>query len=104
MAIHANPGEITLLGIGPMTNIALLFAIDPQVPRLLKNLVTMCGHFLSPGENCEWNALNDPHATAMVYAAPVQKHVSIGIDVTQQVTMKRPEFEENCANRATGRR
>ena len=93
-AIHANPGEVTLLGIGPMTNIALLFAIDPQIPGLLKQLVLMCGHFMPPGDDCEWNALNDPHATAMVYAAPVAKHVSIGIDVTQHVTMKRDEFEE----------
>ena len=93
-AIHDNPGEVTLFGIGPMTNIALLFAIDPQIPSLLKQLVLMCGHFTPPGKNCEWNALNDPHATEIVYAAPVEKHVSIGLDVTRQVTMERPEFEE----------
>lgn len=93
-AIYAHPGEVTLLGIGPMTNIALLFAIDPQIPRLLKQLVLMCGHFKPTDKNCEWNALNDPHATAMVYAAPVARHVSIGLDVTLQVTMKRDEFEE----------
>ena len=93
-AIHDNPGEVTLLGIGPMTNIALLFAIDPQIPSLLKQLVLMCGYFMPPDKSCEWNALNDPHATAIVYAAPVAKHVSIGLDVTKKVTMKRPEFEE----------
>ncbi len=93
-AIYQNPGEVTLLGIGPMTNIALLFAIDPAVPSLLKQLVLMCGHFTPPNKNCEWNALNDPHATAIVYAAPVQKHISIGLDVTRQVTMERPESEE----------
>ena len=93
-AIRDNPGEITLVGIGPLTNIALLFAIDPLVPRLLKQLVLMCGSFLADNEKCEWNALNDPHATAIVYAAPVEKHVSIGLDVTEQVTMKREEFEE----------
>ena len=93
-AIRKNPGEVTLLGIGPMTNIALLFAVDPLVPRLLKQLVLMCGHFTPPDKNCEWNALNDPHATAIVYAAPVEKHVSIGLDVTRQVIMKREEFEE----------
>ena len=93
-AIHANPGEVTLFGIGPMTNIALLFAIDPEVPKMLKQLVLMCGHFEPQDKNCEWNALNDPHATAIVYAAPVEKHISIGLDVTRQVTMERPEFEE----------
>ena len=93
-AIHANPGEVTLFGIGPMTNIALLFAIDPLVPKLLRQLVLMCGHFTPTDKNCEWNALNDPHATAIVYAAPVAKHISIGLDVTRQVTMEREEFEQ----------
>ena len=101
-AIRRNPGEVTLLGIGPMTNIALLFAVDPEIPRLLKQLVTMCGHFAPTDQSCEWNALNDPHATAIVYAAPVAKHVSIGLDVTRQVTMERPAFEEKLANSRYG--
>ena len=101
-AIHQSPGEVTLFGIGPMTNIALLFAIDPEVPKLLKQLVLMCGHFEPQGKKCEWNALNDPHATAMVYAAPVEKHISIGLDVTRQVTMERPEFEEKLAKSKYG--
>jgi purine nucleosidase len=37
--IRENPGEISLVTIGPLTNIALLFAIDPEVPSLLKELV-----------------------------------------------------------------
>ena len=41
--IRANPGEVTLLGIGPMTNIALLFACDPEIPKLLKSLTMMVG-------------------------------------------------------------
>ena len=101
-AIYAHPGQITLLGIGPMTNIALLFAIDPQIPQLLKQLVLMCGHFMPGDKHCEWNALNDPHATAMVYAAPVARHVSVGLDVTLQVTMKRAEFEEKLRSSKYG--
>src|SRR5471030_2476621 len=37
--IRANPGEMTLLAIGPMTNIAALFAADEEIPKLLKSLV-----------------------------------------------------------------
>ena len=89
------PAKSRCLGIGPLTNIALLFAIDPQIPQLLKQLVLMCGHFKSSDKHCEWNALNDPHATAMVYAAPVARHISIGSGChALQVTMKRAEFEE----------
>lgn len=95
--IHSNPGEITLLGIGPMTNIALLFSIDPEIPKLLKSLVLMCGVFtnrLSGVGPIEWNAICDPHAAAIVYCAPVKNHRSIGLDVTCQVTMKMDEVRK----------
>jgi len=88
--IHSQPGEITLLTIGPLTNIASLFTIDPDIPRLLKGLVMMCGVFtnrLAGAGPLEWNALLDPHATAIVYHHEVQIHRSVGLDVTRQVKM-----------------
>lgn len=86
--IHAHPGEITLLTIGPLTNIALLFAVDPAIPRLLKRLVMMGGHFTAGPTALEWNIMLDPHAARMVYSTKVAVHQSIGLDVTQQVTME----------------
>lgn len=83
--IRDHPGEITLLSIGPLTNIALLFKVDPQIPPNLKGLVMMCGAF-EPGRQ-EWNAMLDPHASAMVYNTRVRVHRSIGLDVTNQVRM-----------------
>jgi inosine-uridine nucleoside N-ribohydrolase len=88
--IRANPGEVVLLAIGPLTNVALLFASDPEIPHLLKSLVLMCGMFRARTVELgllEWNAMLDPHATAMVYGADVGVHRSIGLDVTMQVTM-----------------
>ena len=88
--IRAHPGEVTLLAIGPMTNVALLFAIDPEIPALLKGLVLMCGVFtnrLARVGPLEWNAICDPHAAAMVYRASAAVHRSIGLDVTSRVTM-----------------
>jgi inosine-uridine nucleoside N-ribohydrolase len=84
--IHDNPGEIVLLAIGPLTNLALLFAIDPEVPALLRSLVLMGGRF-SNDDRSEWNATFDPHATAMVYRARVRVHRSIGLDVTEAITL-----------------
>jgi purine nucleosidase len=83
--IRSRPGEITLLAIGPMTNLALLFSLDPECARLLKRLVLMCGVFHAPPPgwgHAEWNARLDPHATSIVYQAPVPEHISIGLDVT----------------------
>lgn len=89
--IRDHPGEVTLLTIGPLTNAALLFAVDPEIPRLLKGLVMMGGVFHSRKRITEWNAMLDPHATAIVYRAPVALHRSVGLDVTLQVRMSAAE-------------
>lgn len=83
--IRSRPGEITLIAIGPMTNLGILFNLDPECARMLKRLVLMCGVFHAPPAgwgHAEWNARLDPHATRVVYQAPVAEHVSIGLDVT----------------------
>jgi len=83
--IRSRPGEITLLTIGPYTNAALLFALDPEIPSLLKGLVSMAGVFFELQKEIpnEWNCRVDPVATKMVYDAPgVKDHLSVGLDVT----------------------
>jgi inosine-uridine nucleoside N-ribohydrolase len=88
--IRREPGEIILLTIGPLTNVGMLFAADPEIPSLLKGLVMMCGAFLDqPGKvrPGEWNASGDPHATALVYRAAVRVHRSVGLDVTLRVRL-----------------
>jgi purine nucleosidase len=93
--IRAHPGEVTLLAIGPMTNVALLFAMDPEIPSLLGGFYMMIGAFghgiTTDVLRNEWNALNDPHATAIVYKARPQIHRSVGLDVTLQVQMDAAE-------------
>ena len=101
--IRANPGEITLLSIGPLNNIALLFATDPEIPALLKDYVLMCGQFFT-GTRGEWNAINDPHATAIAYGNGCQakppRHVSFGLDVTTQCTMSANECRRQFTAKA----
>lgn len=91
--IRANPGEVTLLGIGPMTNIGLLFALDPEIPALLKQLVMMVGVFTdNPRPRLtEWNAICDPHALAIIYQSDAKISRSVGLDVTMQVVMDAQE-------------
>lgn len=88
--IRANPGEITLLTIGPLTNIGLLFSVDPEVPHLLKSHVMMNGYFERKNKDAyplEWNAFGDYHASKIVYDADVKSQKCIGLDVTTLVTM-----------------
>jgi inosine-uridine nucleoside N-ribohydrolase len=98
--IRSHPGEITLLAIGPMTNIATLFALDPEIPRLLRRLVLMIGRFGSPAASTrppEWNAWCDPQAAAAVFRAQPALFQSVGLDVTLQVQMETEEVRRRFA-------
>lgn len=94
--IRSYPGEVVLLAIGPLTNVGLLFSVDPEIPALLKGLVMMCGRFTDTVQGdygpIEGNAAGDPHAAAIVYHARVALHRSVGVDVTSWVTMSAGEF------------
>lgn len=92
--IRNRPGEVTLLAIGPLTNIAVLFALDPEIPRLLKSLVIMGGWFFDRPAP-EWNIAVDPHAAAIVFNSPVADKVAVGIDVTSKCRL--------CADECRGR-
>ncbi len=106
--IRQNPGEIVLLTTGPLTNAALLFKVDPEIPALLRGLVMMWGGMLEDGINgnsnkafsdMEWNSICDPHAAAIVYRANVRVHRSVGLQVTTRVTMPAAEVRQKFQTR-----
>jgi inosine-uridine nucleoside N-ribohydrolase len=86
-AVDAAPGEITVVGIGPMTNIATAMLIDPEWARKVGKLVLMAGAFDMPNVLHELNAAYDPEATHLVLAsaAPV---TLIPLDVTTKTFMR----------------
>jgi purine nucleosidase len=90
--IRSRPGEITLLSVGPLTNVGLLFALDPEIPALLKRYVMMGGVFVNRNSAlAEWNALVDPHATAITFAARPPGTRAVGLDVTMKCRMPAAE-------------
>ena len=91
--IRSHPGEVTLLTIGPLTNIGLLFSKHPDVASLLAALVMMGGSF-GEEQRVEWNIAGDPQASRIVYQAPVRPHRSLGLNVTQKVVMPAEEVRK----------
>ena len=64
-AARARPGELTLVTLGPLSNVAVALEREPLLPALLQRLVMMVGAYRSPGNTAptmEWNAGVDPEA------------------------------------------
>jgi len=83
------PGEITLVPIGPLTNIALALAIEPRLPELIKEVVLMGGAAGVEGNVspvAEANIFGDPHAADIVFSSP-WRVTMVGLDVTTKVRM-----------------
>ncbi len=92
--IRANPGEITLVAVGRMTNLARALKDDPDIAGLVKQVVIMGGAFDVPGNitpAAEANIHGDPEAADIVFGAswPV---VAVGLDVTMQTVMTRSQL------------
>ena len=89
--IKSFPHEITLIGIGNMTNIAAMFQRYPDAPRLLKGLYVMNGYFGKkplPDAHYNWNSWADPLASKIVFNTPVDIHRVMPLEVTRQLTSK----------------
>lgn len=74
--VRANPGEIRLLAIGPLTNIARAIQKDPEVPGLIRDIVIMGGAIDVCGNMsrvAEFNFFIDPEAADIVLRAPLKK-------------------------------
>jgi len=69
--VHKYPHEITLIPVGPLTNIALAVSKDPSIASLVKNIVIMGGSIGGGNVNgaAEANIYNDPEAAQIVFSA-----------------------------------
>lgn len=84
---RAQPGEITLVAVGPLGNLSLALKLEPNLPQLLREVIIMGGTILEPGNVspvAEANIWNDPHAADRVFTAG-WKLTMVGLDVTHQV-------------------
>lgn len=94
------PGEITLVAIGPLGNLALALRLEPDLPKLVKGVSIMGGAAFVPGNVtpvAEANIWNDAHAAAIVFAAD-WKLTMFGLDVTLQTPFS-PTFMDKLADK-----
>ena len=71
-----RPGELTLVALGPLTNLAIALNVEPRLPEILKSVVIMGGAYTVPGNTtpaAEFNILVDPEAADQVFTAPFPK-------------------------------
>jgi purine nucleosidase len=110
-ATEARPGELTLVTLGPLTNVAVALQRDPSLPHRLGRLVIMGGTYGAPGNTtptAEWNIHYDPEAARIVFGAWAEAIVrdpttrlplALGLDVTEQARID-PEHVVRIARRA----
>ncbi|HEY4190680.1 MAG TPA: nucleoside hydrolase [Candidatus Limnocylindrales bacterium] len=90
-----HPGEITLVTLGPLTNLAIALLREPALPRLLRGYTLMGGAFGTSGNTTpttEWNIHCDPEAAKIVFRAwgeacaadpTIPRPLALGLDVTE---------------------
>ena len=100
--VRKYPHEVTVYAAGPMTDLALVMALDPQFPQLTKELVLMGGSVnpqttdpefaLSP--NHEFNFWMDPEASHAVLHAPWPRVVVTMVDISVKTRMEKDLIEQ----------
>ncbi len=109
--VRRRPGEITLVTLGPLTNLAIAVLREPALPRLLKGYALMGGAFGVSGNTTpttEWNIHCDPEAAKIVFRAwadagaadpTIPRPLVLGLDVTEQARIL-PDDVVRIARRA----
>jgi len=92
--VLARPGEISLIAVGPLTNVALAIGAEPGFAASLSSLMIMGGLFLADPDGMtlpgEFNVWSDPEAARVVLESGVTASW-VGLDVTRQVRLTRGE-------------
>jgi len=97
--VKANPGEVSLLVIGPVTNIALAVRKNPEIVPLIKEIVYMGGAIDTRGNTtpaAEMNVWIDPEAARIVYREPIPQAM-IPLDVTNITQLTKPDYDRIVA-------
>ncbi len=96
---RARPGDVTLLALGPLTNLAVALQAHPDLVDLVDEVVVMGGNALVPGNAtpvAEANVNNDPEAADLVFGASWTVTM-VGLDVTHQINLSGASIDQITA-------
>jgi purine nucleosidase len=91
---RAHPGELSLLAVGPLTNLGVALLLEPELPNLIRQVVVMGGAIGVPGNVsalAEANIDHDPEAAQLVVSAGWPLRL-VGLDVTHKTLLRRPQL------------
>ncbi len=93
--IMSNPGEITLVALGPLTNVAMALRLEPRIAQNVREVVIMGGAIRHEGNTtplAEFNTFVDPHAAHIVYHSGMPITL-VPLDVTYQVVLTHADVD-----------
>ncbi|MGQ9927359.1 MAG: nucleoside hydrolase [Chloroflexaceae bacterium] len=97
--IMAVPGEVTLVAIGPLTNVALALRKEPRLARAVRECVFMGGAFRAEGNItplAEFNVFADPHAAQIVFSSGMPLTI-MPWDITRDVRLTQADVDRLLA-------
>lgn len=106
--VRAHPGEISLLAVGPLTNLGTALQRDPAIAGLVREVAIMGGAFSHAGQRgnvtpaAEANIHNDPHAADLVFTASWPLTI-VGLDVTSTCVLPHEEAARLAETGEAGR-
>ena len=86
--VRKHPGELTIVEIGPCSNLALAVLKAPDIVPLIKRVIFMGGSFFKPGNvtpTAEFNWWFDPEAARIVVRTPFREQIMVGLDVCEKM-------------------
>ena len=95
-AAEEHAGTLTVVTLGPLTNLAIALNVRPEIVRQIANVVVMGGSFFNPGNvtpHAEFNVYVDPDAASQVINAGFANLTLVGLDVTHQTALTRDVWE-----------
>ncbi len=100
--IERRPGEMTILAIGPMTNVALALRLKPEIETRIKQIVWMGGNLNVQGNAspaAEFNFWFDPEAAQIVLRSRIPRKVMFSLDLCETAQIHKAEFDQIVAVR-----